>query len=111
MSEEKKNTTTEEKATTEQEGVLTLKKPIELDGEKVDKIAYDLDSLTGNDIERAITELGKKGIIVAMSETDQRYHAMIFAIAAGIAYEDVTRLSAKDFSKAVNAVRDFFLEE
>lgn len=90
---------------------LKLKTPIDLDGEKVDTISYDLDSLTGNDIERAITELGKKGIVVAMVETDQRYHAMLFSMAAGIAYEDVNRLSAKDFTKASTAVRDFFLEE
>ncbi len=105
MSETKKENITEEK------NVLMLKKPVDIDGEKVDKIAYDLDSLTGNDIERAITELGKKGVIVAMVETDQRYHAMLFAIAAGIAYEDVTRLSSKDFVKATTVVRDFFLEE
>jgi len=90
---------------------LKLKKPFDLDGEKVDTISYDLDNLTGNDIERAITDLGKKSIIVAMVETDQRYHAMLFAIAAGIAYEDVARLSAKDFTRATTAVRDFFLEE
>lgn len=90
---------------------LKLKTPVDINGEKVDTISYDLDSLTGNDIERAITDLGKKGIIIAMVETDQRYHAMLFAIAAGIAYEDVTRLSVKDFTKATTAVRDFFLAE
>lgn len=90
---------------------LKLKKPFDLNGEQVEKIDYDLDNLTGNDIEKAITDLGKKGIVVAMVETDQRYHAMLFAMAAGIAYEDVTRLSSKDFVKATTAVRDFFLEE
>lgn len=88
---------------------LKLKKPFLLDGEEVNSISYDLDSLTGDDIEKAITELGKKGIIIAMVETDQRYHAMLFSIAAGIAYEDVKRLSVKDFSAATTAVRDFFL--
>ena len=90
---------------------LTLTKPFDLNGEAVTEIEYDLESLTGNDIEHAITQLGKKGIVVTLVETDQRYHAMMFSIAAGIAYEDVTRLSAKDFSKATTAVRDFFLEE
>lgn len=109
MSEKKVEMTNEEAVV--EENVLKLKKPIDLDGEKVDKIHYDLDELTGDDIERAITELGKKGIVVAMVETDQRYHAMLFAISAGIAYEDVKRLSSKDFQKAANIVRDFFLEE
>ena len=90
---------------------LKLKKPFELDGEKVETISYDLEELTGNDIERAVAELAKKGIVVTLVETDQRYHAMLFATAAGIAYEDVMRLSLKDFNKATTAVRDFFLEE
>lgn len=89
---------------------LKLKKPFELDGEMVEKIEYNLDDLTGNDIERAVAELGKKGIVVAMVETDQRYHAMLFAIAADISYEDVCRLPLKDYMKATTAVRDFFLE-
>lgn len=89
---------------------LKLRKPFMLDGESVEKIDYDLENLTGADIERAISDLGKKGIVIAMVETDQRYHAMLFAIAAGIAYEDVNRLPAKDFTKATTAVRDFFLE-
>lgn len=90
---------------------LKLRKPFTLDGEEVEKIEYDLEELSGNDIEHAITELGKKGIVVAMMETDQRYHAMLFSIAAGISYEDVKRLPAKDFANATSAVRDFFLEE
>ena len=90
---------------------LKLRKPFELNGEEVEKIPYDLDELTGNDIERAVAELQKKGIVVTVVETDQRYHAMLFAMAAGISYEDVTRLPLKDFSKATTAVRDFFLEE
>lgn len=90
---------------------LELKKPFELDGEEVTEIEYDLESLTGDDVEQAIAQLGKKGIVVTLVETDQRYHAMLFSIAAGIAYEDVKRLPAKEFSKATTAVRDFFLEE
>lgn len=89
---------------------LELKKPFMHDGEEITKIEYDLDSLTGNDIEKAVSDLGKKGVMIALVETDQRYHAMLFSIAAGMAYEDVCRLPMKDFTKATTAVRDFFLE-
>lgn len=89
---------------------LKLRKPFELDGETVEKIEYDLESLTGNDIEQAIAALGKKGIVVTLVETDQRYHAMLFSIAAGMSYEDVNRLPMKDYTKATTAVRDFFLD-
>lgn len=89
---------------------LELRKPFELDGEKVEAIDYDLDSLTGNDIEQAISALGKRGIVVTVVETDQRYHAMLFSIASGISYDDVNRLPLKDYTKATTAVRDFFLD-
>lgn len=89
---------------------LELKKPFELDGKEVTEIEYDLEALTGRDIESAIAQLSKKGIIVTMAETDQRYQAMLFSIASDMAYEDVNRLSARDFFKATTAVRDFFLE-
>ena len=90
--------------------VLKLKKPIEIDGEKKTAIEYDLDDLTGNDIERANNELAKKGVMVGMVETDQRYHAMLFSMAARIMYEDMNRLSAKDYHRATTEVRNFFLE-
>lgn len=90
---------------------LKLTKPFDLDGEQVETISYDVEGLTGNDIERAITKLGEKGIVIAMVETDQRYHAMLFSIAAGMSYEDVLRLPVKDFQKAATAIRDFFLAE
>ena len=90
--------------------VLKLKKSIKIDGKEVSEIKYDLDELTGNDIERANNELTKKGIMVQLAETDQRYHAMLFSIAAGIMYEDMSRLSAKDYHRATTAVRNFFLE-
>ena len=89
---------------------LKLAKPFLLDGKEVEKIEYDLDALTGDDIEKAIADLGRNGIVVTMVETDQRYHAMLFAIASGNAYEDIKRLPATDFTMATTAVRDFFLE-
>lgn len=89
---------------------LKLKTPIDIDGEKVSEVEYDLDSLTGSDIERANDALSKKGIMVGMVETDQRYHAMLFSMAAGIMYEDMSRLSAKDYHRATTAVRNFFLD-
>lgn len=90
---------------------LKLSKPFAHDGEMIESISYNLESLTGADIEKAVTDLSSKGIIVTIMETDQRYHAMLFAIASGMAYEDVKRLPMKDFTAATKAVRDFFLNE
>lgn len=89
---------------------LKLTKPFKLDGEEVTVLNYDLDELTGADIERAITELGKKNIVPIVPETDKRYHAMLFAVATGIDYNDLNRLPARDYANMTTAVRDFFLE-
>ena len=101
---------TNEAEETKGTGELHLRKPTMIDGELVDKIAYDLEDLDGDDVSLAIKELGKRGVMVTMAETDQNYHAMIFSIAAGLAYEDVKRLKIKDFNKACNIVRNFFLD-
>ena len=90
---------------------LTLKNEATINGKAVKEIEYDLEALTGKDIQNAVRELGKKGIVVTVNETDQNYHAMLFAIASDLAFEDLQALGAKDYTKACNAVRDFFLEE
>lgn len=93
------------------ENTLVLKRPVEINGEMTSEIQYDLESLTGNDISEAIKMLAKNNIVVVMTETDTNYHAAIFAIASGLDLADIKRLGAKDYSKACNIVRDFFLEE
>jgi hypothetical protein len=93
------------------ENTLVLKKPVEINGEMVNEIKYDLESLTGNDVSDAIKMLAKHNTVVVMTETDQNYHAAIFAIASDLDYADIKRLSIKDYNKACNIVRDFFLEE
>lgn len=90
---------------------LKLKKPFKLDGEEVSVLKYDLDEMTGADIDRAIAELGKRNIVPIVPETDKRYLAMLFAINSGIAYEDLNRLPARDYAAMTSAVRDFFLED
>lgn len=93
------------------ENVLKLKKETEINGELVSEIQYDLDSLTGDDVARAIQMLAKHNIVVHVTEIDTNYHAAVFAIASGLDYSDIKRLGARDYMRACNAVRDFFLEE
>lgn len=88
---------------------LQLKKPIKIDGEEKTEIEYDLEELTGADIQQVTTELSKKGIMVTAIEIDSNYHAALFAKASGLMLEDLNRLSAKDYAKATTLVRDFFL--
>ncbi|HHW03413.1 MAG TPA: phage tail assembly protein [Thermoanaerobacterales bacterium] len=90
---------------------LKLSKPVEIDGEKKDVIIYDLENLQGNAIENAIKSMQKQGYVPTVQELDPILHAHIFAEAAGLDYLDIKKLSAKDYLKAVSAVRDFFLSE
>lgn len=89
---------------------LKLKKPAKINGELTDKLEYDLESLTGADVQLAVKELGKRGIIVGATEIDQNYHAMLFAISAGLSFEDMSLLNMRDYNAATIKVRDFFLD-
>lgn len=89
-------------------GKLKLYKPINIDGKPVSEIEYDFDSVTGKSIEDACKALTKTGHIILAQETDPVFHAFLFADAAGIAYEDLKRMHAKDYMKATTLVRDFF---
>ena len=90
---------------------LKLKKPIKIDGEEKSVIEYDLEALTGEDIQQATKELSKVGIMVTTIELDTTYHAALFAKASGLMFEDLNRFSAKDYAKATTLVRDFFLAD
>ena len=91
--------------------LLKLKKPVKINGEEMNQLEYDLESLTGADIQMAIKELGKKGIPVSTTELDPNYHAALFAVSAGISFDDMALLGAKDYNRAVLLSRDFFLED
>ena len=91
--------------------ILKLKKPVMIDGEEKTEIEYDFEALTGNDIQSATKELSKAGIMVTTIELDSNYHAAIFAKAADLMFEDMSRLSARDYAKATSLVRDFFLAD
>ena len=91
--------------------ILKLKKAAMIDGEKKTEIAYDLESLTGNELDAAIQECKRRGIQVGVIELDPSYHMALFAQASGLAYEDIKRLGARDCKNAIALVRAFFLTD
>lgn len=90
---------------------LKLRKPVMIDGEKKTELAYDLDTLTGQQLETAVRDVGRSGIQVGAIELDPCYHMAVFAQAAGIAYEDVKRMGARDCREAIAKVRSFFVSD
>ena len=91
--------------------VLKLRKPIMVDGVEKTELEYDLDSLSGDDVKQAVNDLQNAGIMPTIVELDINYHAAIFAKATGLDFVDMSRLSARDYTKATALVRDFFLAD
>jgi hypothetical protein len=89
---------------------LKLFKPAQIDGEEKTEVEYDFNELKGDAVENAIKELQKKGYVPAVQEVDTLLYVNLFAQAANLDYEDIKRLSAKDFMKASSVTRNFFLE-
>ncbi len=90
--------------------VLKLIKPVLISGEEVKEIEYDLDEVTGENLENAFKEVTKSGYIVNASyELDPVVGAHIFAECAGIDYTDVKRFGMADYNRAASVVRDFFI--
>lgn len=90
---------------------LKLSKEIDINGEKVNEIDYDLDELKGSCIEGALKSLQKTGYIPAVPELDSVLHACIFAQASDLDYTDIQRLPVKDYMKAGTAVRNFLFAD
>lgn len=114
MSNEEKRETLDEVAETEITsgvGVYKLRKPTKIDGNIVSELSYNLDSLTGSDIKRIRTALGKRGYIVTAKEIDSVLHAAIFAEASGLTMDNIEALNAFDYMNVADIVRDFLLGE
>lgn len=91
------------------ENVLVLKRPVMIDGEEVTEIKYDTDKLNGGSIEKAIGELAKRKIGVAVPELDLTLHAQLFAYASNLDYTDIQRFSISDYVKVTSIIRNFFV--
>lgn len=89
---------------------LKLTKPIMIDGEEKKYIDYNTDNLTGGSIEKAIQSLQQRQMVVITPELDTPFHAHLFAIASGLDYTDIQRLSMKDYVAATGIIRDFFID-
>ena len=115
MDIEKKELENEDEMTvlTEGSGVFVLKKPIDVNGEKVSSLKYNLDAMTARDKQRATLKYKKSGNGIGLPEFDSDYHLYLFAAAVAkenqsINIDDLFRMSAKDAISAGNLVRDFF---
>jgi hypothetical protein len=84
-----------------------LKKKAFINGQEVNEIEYDLENLTKSDIDNALMECIKSNHAVVVQETDNMFHAAIFAQAAGLSLNDLNALNAKDYLAIGSKVRNF----
>lgn len=92
--------------------VFKFSKPVEFDGEKVESINLDLDSLTGQDmmmIERQFLSLSRENQANLMKEFSKEYQILIAARAAKLPVEFFSSIGARDFSGITIHVQNFFL--
>lgn len=81
------------------ESPYTLRTPVEFEGETINELAYDFDSLSGMDIilaerQMGVVNTGDVKPVVAMS---LEFQAIVFAKAAGKPVELMQKLKAPDF--------------
>ena len=94
--------------------IHVLKKPITFDGEKIEKLVFDFDSLNARDLIKAEREaklrLSKKDRLNMVKELDNRYTSCVAAKAAGVKTELLMELGAKDFSYINMITMNFLLD-
>lgn len=88
--------------TDELEGTIVLKKPLEFEGERYEKIVLDFEGLTGEDIEKAEMQFNAENpqnSMVMVKEMAKGFTAIVAAKAAGVHVNVIRKLSAADYSK------------
>ena len=97
---------TNKKSTTPGVFEYTLSKPFEYNGKTHEKLTFNFDSLTGNDILSVEDEMVDNAEYY-VTEASRSFQLRIAAKAAEIGSDVIKALPAKDFSKIVRAARDF----
>lgn len=89
---------------------ITFEKPFTYEGETVEGVELNFDSLTGQhllDAEREARAMGDKSPAPELSKT---YQAVIAAKASKTSTDMLIALPAKEFSRVTLAVANFFFE-
>jgi hypothetical protein len=104
-----KNDTNEDAEEEKASGILKLSKPFDVNGEKINQIEFDLDSVKPIQYINLIARLSKKEEI-SVPELNINVQIGYFSLACGIPVSDLKRMpSTKDFSVACSKVRSFLL--
>lgn len=89
---------------------IELSKPLELDGESIEKIELNYENMTGADILEIDLELRALGVTTGFS-TIHNHDALLLlsSRASGIIADDLIKLNAVDFLEVNMTTRNFFI--
>ncbi|MBJ6362097.1 phage tail assembly protein [Paenibacillus sp. GCM10012307] len=90
----------------------TLKKPVEFEGQTIESINLDFDSVTGDDmiaIERRFLAAGNGHEFLVVKEFNKEYQIQFAARASKLPLEFFKLVSAFDFSRITVQVGNFFM--
>ena len=91
---------------------IELTKAITYQGKEYKELEFDIEGLTGAQLikARAFVNNGNTFNMDALTpQLSMEFQARVAAEAAGVPYEVVTALPAKEFVQVTNAVRDFLV--
>ena len=88
-----------------------LSKPYTFEDVTYEEIEYDLESLTGEEMESVEQQMTTDGKFAPVPSVNQAYCARLGAIAAKKPPEFITKLPAKDYAKFTQEVSNFLLKE
>ncbi len=96
-------------STTKKPKTKTLSRPVEYDGRTVRELPWDLEELTGEDIETAEREYMLMGGMPGSLSTSPTFHMYIIACVAKEPVELIKKISARDLMPLTIDVQGFFL--
>lgn len=91
------------------EVVITLKKPFEYTGMRIEALVLDFESLTGEDMIKIESEMQATGQMAWAPELSQSLQCKLAARAAGVGSDVIEHLPLKEFNAVTSAVRSFLL--
>lgn len=86
---------------------IQLKKAIIHKGNEITTLDFDLDSLTGNDLIDVEEQILKTGNPIQSTDFSRVYLITVAARALHMPVEVLRQMSARDFARVVNEVRNF----
>lgn len=90
---------------------IDLKKPIEVDGMKIEKVTLDFTNMTGADILSVDKEMRMEGHATGFDNIfNQEVQLKLASRASGLLPDDLTKLHGAEFLEVVLQTRNFFIQ-